>query len=219
MADRVGAPASSGLSRWQVYGLVALLLVLSNVPLACLVVLWPDKADLAGPSRIRLPGWSWTIPPEHRILLCVAFCGLLGGSIRMLLRIREDFTSTHAESLYIPWYFLTPPIGAILAVGFYLVVRGGFLASGTSVEDVNVFAFGGTGVLVGMFAEAATDRLEGAFTSAFSTRRRQPTEPPENEGSAGARRQAPSTAASTDDDDNSPRSATWMSTSADHPPA
>jgi hypothetical protein len=185
VADRGEAPASVGLSRWQVYGLVALLLVLSNVPLACLVVLWPEKADLTGPSRIRLPGWSWTIPPEHRILLCVAFCGLLGGSIRMLLRIRGDFTSPQPESLYIPWYFLTPPIGAILAVGFYLVVRGGFLASGTSVEDVNVFAFGGTGVLVGMFAEAATERLEGAFTSAFSTRRRRPTEPSEHEGPAG----------------------------------
>ena len=185
MADGGEAPASAGLSRWQVYGLVALLLVLSNVPLACLVVLWPEKADLAGPSRIRLLGWSWTIPPEHRILLCVAFCGLLGGSIRMLLRIRGDFTSPHVESLYLPWYFLTPPIGAILAVGFYLVVRGGFLASGTSVEDVNVFAFGGTGVLVGMFAEAATERLEGAFNGAFSTRNGRLTEPSEYEGPAG----------------------------------
>jgi len=209
VADRGEAPASAGLSRWQVYGLVALLLVLSNVPLACLVVLWPEKADLAGPSRIRLPGWSWTIPPEHRILLCVAFCGLLGGSIRMLLRIREDFTSLRVESLYIPWYFLTPPIGAILAVGFYLVVRGGFLASGTSVEDVNVFAFGGTGVLVGMFAEAATDRLEGAFTTAFSTRRRRPTEPSEHEGQPGSDAGLPAPQASTtDDDNNSPRSAT-----------
>jgi hypothetical protein len=103
----------------------------------------------------------------------------------MLLRIRGDFTSPQVESLYIPWYFLTPPIGAILAVGFYLVVRGGFLASGTSVADVNVFAFGGTGVLVGMFAEAATDRLEGAFTSAFSTRSRRPPEPSEPEAPAG----------------------------------
>ena len=211
MADRGVAPASAGLSRWQVYGLVALLLVLSIVPLACLVVLWPEKADLAGPSRIRLLGWSWTIPPEHRILLCVAFCGLLGGSIRMLLRIRGDFTSPHVESLYLPWYFLTPPIGAILAVGFYLVVRGGFLASGTSVEDVNVFAFGGTGVLVGMFAEAATERLEGAFNGAFSTRNRGPTEPSEHEGPTGSHAGLPVPQASTTDDDNnnnSPRSAT-----------
>jgi hypothetical protein len=50
VADREEAPASAGLSRWQVYWLVALLLVLSNVPLACLVVLWPEKADLAGPA-------------------------------------------------------------------------------------------------------------------------------------------------------------------------
>lgn len=162
------------MRRRQVYPLVALLLVLSNVPLLCLVVLWPERGDLTGPGRLRLLAWSWAISPERRILLCVAFCGLLGGSIRMLLRIREDLTSTQVEWRYIPWYFLTPPIGAILAVGFYLVVRGGFLASGTSVENVNVFAFGGTGVLVGLFAEVATDRLESAFSGAFATRRRPP---------------------------------------------
>ena len=159
MADRGVAPASAGLSRWQVYGLVALLLVLSVVPLACLVVLWPEKADLAGPSRIRLLGWSWTIPPEHRILLCVAFCGLLGGSIRMLLRIRGDFTSPHVESLYLPWYFLTPPIGAILAVGFYLVVPGpdtqrslGIVILAISI--VALFALGAVFAAVSTYARA-----------------------------------------------------------------
>jgi hypothetical protein len=182
-ANRGTVPASAGLRRRHVYGLVPLLVLLSNVPLACLVVLWPERAELTGPSRLRLLGWSWTLSPERRILLCVAFCGLLGGSIRMLLRIRGDFTSPQVGSRYIPWYFLTPPIGAILAVGFYLVVRGGFLASGTSVENVNVFAFGGTGVLVGLFAEVATDRLEGAFSSAFSARHRRPPEPRERDES------------------------------------
>jgi hypothetical protein len=207
VADRGKAPASAGLSRWQVYGLVALLLVLSNVPLACLVVLWPEQANLTGPSRIRLLDWTWIISPERQILLCVAFCGLLGGSIRMLLRIRGDFTRPQVESLPVPWYFLTPPIGAILAVAFYLVVRGGFLASGSSAANVNLFAFGGTGVLVGMFAEAATDRLEGAFDSAFSTRRRQPPEHQEP-----AREGTPDSSTGRvnhdDHDDNPPRSAT-----------
>jgi hypothetical protein len=202
VADRGEAPASAGLSRWQVYGLVALLLVLSNVPLACLVVLWPEQANLTGPSRIRLLGWTWIISPERQILLCVAFCGLLGGSIRMLLRIRGDFTSPQVESLSVPWYFLTPPIGAILAVAFYLVVRGGFLASGTSAANVNLFAFGGTGVLVGMFAEAATDRMEGAFTGAFSTRRRRPQEPSEYEKPAGGATPGSSTGSVNHDDDN-----------------
>ncbi len=180
MANREEAHGPGDLRRWQVYGLVLLLLVLSNVPLVCLVALWPGQADLTRPSQFSMLGWSWIIPPEQRILLCVAFCGLLGGSIRMLLRVRGDFTSQHVDPIRIPWYFLTPPIGAILAVGFYLVVRGGFLTSGTSVENVNVFAFGGTGVLVGLFAEVATDRLEGAFGSLLP-KRRQPPESPEHQ--------------------------------------
>ena len=147
--------------------------MLSNVPLVCLVLLWPEKSDLAGPTPV-FPGGPWDISPEHRILLCVAFCGLLGGSIHMLLRFRDKFTESSAGVKNrttmlqdLPWYFLTPPIGAILAVGFYLVVRGGFLASGTSVDDINVFAFGGTGVLVGLFAELAVKRLEAALKATF----------------------------------------------------
>lgn len=161
-------PAS--LSRPLVYLLVTVLLVLSNVPLAILIWLWPDRADLEAPQQISLFAWSLTLSPEQRILLCVAFCGLLGGSIRLLLRIRNDFTSPQITPRYIPWYFLTPPMGAILAMGFYLVVRGGFLASGTSAENVNLFAFGGTGVLVGLFAEVATARMEAAFSGAFASR-------------------------------------------------
>jgi len=160
---------ASILNRRQVYLLVGLLLFLSNVPLAFLIWLWPEQADLAGAHQLWLLGRPLTISPERQVLLCVTFCGLLGGSIRMLLRIRNDFSSPNASPRYIPWYFLTPPIGAILAVGFYFVVRGGFLASDTPVDDVNIFAFGGTGVLVGLFAEVATDRLEGAFSGAFSS--------------------------------------------------
>jgi hypothetical protein len=171
-SERIGESRSSKERPWLVPGLVVLLLVLSNVPLLCLVILWPEKTDMAGPTPL-LPGGPWDISPEHRIMLCVAFCGLLGGSIHMLLRFREKFTDAGSRDTGpmdlqdLPWYFLTPPIGAILAVGFYLVVRGGFLASGTSVEDINVFAFGGTGVLVGMFAELAVTRLETALKTTF----------------------------------------------------
>jgi hypothetical protein len=184
-ADHGGVPGAANLPRWQVYALVALLLLLSNVPLVCLIILWPEQADLAGPTHLHLLGWSWVLSPERRILLCVAFCGLLGGSIRMLLRIRGDFTSPEVRKWYVPWYFLTPPIGAILALGFYLVVRGGFFTAPTSAENVNVFAFGGTGVLVGLFAEVATDRLESAFGSAFSARDHQPRESSDRNESPG----------------------------------
>lgn len=101
----------------------------------------------------------------------------------MLLRIRVDFAAPDVRKWYVPWYFLTPPIGAILALGFYLVVRGGLFAAPTSAENVNVFAFGGTGVLVGLFAEVSTDRLESAFGGAFSGRDHQPREASDRDGS------------------------------------
>jgi hypothetical protein len=85
----------------------------------------------------------------------------------MLLRIRDEFSSARVSRRCIAWYFVTPSTGAILAVAFYLVVRGGSFASGTSAEDVNVFAFAGIGVLVGLFADLATRRLEAVFNAAY----------------------------------------------------
>jgi hypothetical protein len=161
----------SGLSRRQVYILVAVLLALSNVPLVCMIWLWPGPDDLTSAHSPPLLSRSLTIAPEQRILLVVAFSGLLGGSIQLLLRIRDEFSSTRVSRRYIAWYFLTPPTGAILAVAFYLVVRGGFFASGTSAEDVNVFAFAGIGVLVGLFADLATRRLEEVFIAAYPGQR------------------------------------------------
>lgn len=155
------------LSQPLAASLALILLFLSNVPLAFLIWLWPEPRDLDAPRQIQFLWCSMTMSPEQQILLVVTFCGLLGGSIQMLLRVREDFKSGHLYRKDVVWYFLTPPIGAILAVAFYLVVRGGFFASGTSVKDVNVFAFGGIGVLVGLFADVATQRLELIFEAAY----------------------------------------------------
>ncbi|MEJ3655915.1 hypothetical protein WEH80_23380 [Actinomycetes bacterium KLBMP 9759] len=166
-----GAPEPlAHLRRRYLYPLVVLLLFLSNVPLAFIIWLWPGVAELQAAHDVHLLGLVMSVSPEQRILLIVAFCGLLGGSIRLLLRIRNEFSSDRVSALYIPWYFLTPPIGAILAVGFYFVVRGGFFSNTTSAQDVNLFAFAGTGVLVGLFAESAVERLEGAFFGAFTAR-------------------------------------------------
>jgi hypothetical protein len=122
---------------------------------------------------------SWsplTISPEQRILLVVAFSGLLGGSIQTLLKFRDEFESKPMglNKWKMPWYFLTPPIGAILAIALYLVVRGGFFASGTSAANVNVFAFAGIGVLVGLFADLATRKLEEVFNVVYPGKSQNP---------------------------------------------
>jgi hypothetical protein len=108
----------------SVLGLVALLLILSSVPLVALIIIWPEGGDIGKARTLSTFGASWTLSPEQQILATVGLCGLLGGSIRMLLRIQREFVAPPVRRQFIPWYFLTPPIGAILAVAFYLVVVG-----------------------------------------------------------------------------------------------
>ena len=63
-------------------------------------------------------------------------------------------------------YLFVPFNGAILAVIFYLVIRGGFFP-GAEISDTP-FSFVALGALVGMFSEAAVKKLQEIAQSIFS---------------------------------------------------
>jgi hypothetical protein len=91
------------------------------------------------------------------------------------LHSARSFTSfvgnEEIKSSWAWWYYLHPFLGAILALAFYMAVRGGFLAitTGTSVKtfDLSPFALTAVAVLVGMFSKIATTKLGEVFETMF----------------------------------------------------
>lgn len=65
-------------------------------------------------------------------------------------------------------YLLLPFTGAILAVIFYFVVRGGFFSPQASFENTSPFGFAALSALVGLFSPQATLKLKEVAETIFT---------------------------------------------------
>jgi hypothetical protein len=69
---------------------------------------------------------------------------------------------------WVAFYLLLPVTGAILAVIFYFVVRGGFFSPQSSFENTSPFGFAALAALVGLFSPQATLKLKEIAETIFS---------------------------------------------------
>ena len=176
-------------------GLIAIyLLLISVLVLYGLLKLWPhptpsgepkDAAQAtasASPSPAASPralpdpeqisffgGWlKPQIYAETRLLLLVMLAGALGSLMHSL---RSLYWYTGNRLMVWSWaafYFLLPVTGAILAVIFYFVVRGGFFSPQASFEQTSPFGFAALSALVGLFSPQATLKLKEVAETIFT---------------------------------------------------
>lgn len=114
-------------------------------------------------------GWlTVTVYSERRLLLLVMLTGALGSLMHAL---RSLYWYTGNREMVWSWaalYFLLPFTGAILAVIFYLVVRGGFFSPQGGVESTSPFGFAALSALVGLFSPQATLKLKDIAETIFT---------------------------------------------------
>ncbi len=126
-----------------------------------------DTVQTVGPQSGSYLFWDkLTLNKEMRVLLIVLVAGALGS---LFHSIRSFYWYVGHRSLKNSWilmYLFIPFNGAILAVIFYLVIRGGFFP-GAEVSDTP-FSFAALAALVGMFSEAAVKKLQDIASSIFS---------------------------------------------------
>ena len=125
-----------------------------------------SPAEVAGVWKIFW--WTWTLSNELRLLLLVIFAGSFGARI-MALRSLADYRGQ--RKLTNNWtihYIVRLPSGAGVALVFYLVIRGGFMA-GTDIDISASTPFGIVAVaaLAGMFSEKAFNKLAEVFNAMF----------------------------------------------------
>lgn len=109
-----------------------------------------------------LGGWH-LLWGETRLLLIVMICGFLGA---MIYALRSILWYVGHRSLIWSWlatYIVIPIVGALMAVVFYLVLRGGLFSSTTTVADTSPFGFAGIAALVGMFIQQSAEKLKAVF--------------------------------------------------------
>lgn len=105
---------------------------------------------------------------ETRLLLLVMLSGALGSLMHSL---RSLYWYAGNRMLVWSWlglYLLLPFTGAILAVIFYFVVRGGFFSPQASFENTSPFGFAALSALVGLFSPQATLKLKEVAETIFT---------------------------------------------------
>lgn len=126
--------------------------------------------ELPDPEQISFfRGWiNPQIYLETRLLLIVMLTGSLGSLMHSL---RSLYWYTGNRMMVWSWaafYILLPFTGAILAVIFYFVVRGGFFSPQASFQQTSPFGFAALSALVGLFSPQATLKLKEVAETIFT---------------------------------------------------
>jgi len=112
------------------------------------------------PECVSIAGREFPLWAEQRLLLIVILCGFLGGLVHTIRSIGWYIGNRWLVRSWIPFYALLPLTGAMIAVAFYLVIRGGFFSPSGSFRDTSPFGFAAMSVLVGMFSTPAALKLQ-----------------------------------------------------------
>ncbi|HEX7192855.1 MAG TPA: IPT/TIG domain-containing protein [Thermoanaerobaculia bacterium] len=124
----------------------------------------PDSPRLKDdPTCVYIFGEWHLIWNETRLILIVILSGFLGA---LVYSLRSFFWYTGNRELKWSWllmYLLVPIVGAMLAVIFYMLLRGGLFSPTTTVADTSPFGFAAIAALVGMFTNQASEKLRSVF--------------------------------------------------------
>jgi hypothetical protein len=149
-------------------------LYLLPLPLVCLLVaLWPTvtAANLTAPVEVQILWPKLTLTREQALLWAVATLGALGGSLHAVASFSVYTGNRVLKTSWAWWYLARWPVGAGLALVFYMVLRAGLLnvaaATGQSLDALNPYGVGTVAALAGLFSEVAMRKLREVFETLF----------------------------------------------------
>lgn len=123
-----------------------------------------------GQSVIKGDSFTYVCPgqPEYLVILMILFAGALGGCLHAMRSLADFVGARQLKQSWILYYLLLPLTSAVMAFIFYLIVRAGFFAPDSQTTDKAAVMLG-LAALVGLFSEAAMEKLkkigEAVFTS------------------------------------------------------
>jgi hypothetical protein len=109
-----------------------------------------------------------TIDFNTIILILVAAAGFLGNMIHITTSFTTFIGSGQFKSSWILWYFVKPFTAAALAMIMYFVFRAGFLSSADPGNNLNIYGTMSMAAFVGLFTDAATEKLKDVFKTMFN---------------------------------------------------
>lgn len=152
-----------GVTGILLFGFFFVLLAVGVVQL--LIAAWPDQTGgvmLFGIISIQIPDGV-----DLRLILIAILSGVLGAFIHAATSFADYLGNRKLKRSWAAWYLLRPFIGMALALLFYFLIRGGFLAPGAAGGAISPYGIAAIGGLAGMFSKNASDKLEQVFKDIF----------------------------------------------------
>jgi hypothetical protein len=118
---------------------------------------------------VLLFGVTWKMSNEERLLILVMTAGALGSLVHALRSAYWYVGNRNLVRSWVPKYLLLPFCGAILAILFYFVVRGGFFSPQANSMHTSQYGFCAMACLVGLFSEQAVLKLKQIAETVFMT--------------------------------------------------
>ena len=108
--------------------------------------------------------WIWE---EVRLLLIVIIAGVLGALLHVIRSLFWYVGHRDLRSSWVLMYILLPFAGALLALAFYFLIRGGFFPQ-AKADQSNPIGFAALAFLMGLFTAQAGVKLKQVFETIFS---------------------------------------------------
>jgi hypothetical protein len=129
---------------------------------------WRADSTVRDPKCVTVVGKQFLLWDEQRLLLMALLCGALGALLHALRSLSTYVGSRRLKESWLMMYALLPFNGSLLALVFYVVIRGGFFASNAGVVNTSPFAFAAMAMMVGLFSQVATEKLKQVAESFFT---------------------------------------------------
>jgi hypothetical protein len=151
--------------------LIAVTLVFSAaLTIVALVQLWPASTGTKGSFLTNhvVIGIHANLNIDTNLMLVVLLAGTLGGLLHSLRSISQYVGERRLNWSWVLFYSCLPFVGAILALIFYLLIRGGLISAQGTTQDLNPYVLAAIAGLVGLFSIQAVEMLKKVFSNIFA---------------------------------------------------
>ncbi len=147
---------------------------LAGLLIVVLIQLWPASVGTSSGSSTSFVtnhvvlGVRANINLDTNLLLLALLAGALGGVLHSLRSIAWYVGERQLRWSWVLRYWCLPFVAAILALLFYLLIRGGLISAQGTTQDISPYGIAAIAGLVGLFSDQAAEMLKKVFTTVFA---------------------------------------------------